>query len=871
MNNGKQPVNQVEVRVRQTAGGPQIFVDGKPVAPHMFWGRETLEAQPVATDWRHYSIAFEPAVSIEDARVEFFFEPTIGTLEVRDFSFGSCKGLSWKIERATEGEDAEPMKRDIPAGRLEGGRLCTMSFEARGDGISWIRPLVAQHEAGPYHYSWVHIPPANPAQNSLVTQAKMALAAGVKFMTFYVPNCWMPDGEENWEPVDRIFRALVALDSGVLAMPRITVNAPDWWLKAHPDHEMVMEDGSRCRYAGLNGFATVTSPLYRQDACAYLDKLCRHLMQAFPRNFAGLHFSGQNSNEWFYPNGWTTLSGYDPQTRAAWREWRATKASGAQSILPQPPCGTSGAQSILPQPPCGVADIPSPANRRAEGRSDSLFFDPVADADVVEFNRFLQAEMSDFVAACAKTCRKATEEKKLVASFYGYFWEHTMLPLGPAAGGHYGLSRLLETAGDSLDILSAPYSYRSERGWLGSSIQMPPVESLARRGILLVSEDDTTTHRAFGEAFQRLRKRSTSAKTPGETRDILRRNLAVQAVRGFGSWWMDLCGLGLYKDVALWANVTDFAAFDRAALARSRPFSPDVAMFGDEDSMMFLHGVKSALDAEEWRDPVHGDAAMSEPFAVWGALFAGSWAPLARLGTGYGQYLLADALDGSAPARVQILPVFYADDAKAAALAAMRERDPGRTRVWCWAPAALSPRGLDLAQMARVTGFRFRRVEGFARAVRSTPAGRAEGLPPVWADKLQKRGIAPRFAVVPEEGDEVWAEWEDGSAAVALRRHGDGNEIFFGSIEMPREFLAAVVRRAGVFVSLERPERATFWRSGESLCLQALEDGEQVLLFPEATDVCDGFTGEALASGVTRLPVVMRKGEVRVFSHSPRS
>ena len=836
-------MEQLEVRVRQTASGPQIFVDGNPVAPHMFWGRETLEAQPVSKDWRRYSIAFEPAVPIEDSLVEFFFEPTAGTLEVRDFSFGSCKGLSWKTERATRGDDTEPMRRDIPAGRLEGGHPCTMSFEARGDGISWLRPLVAQREAGPYHYSWVHIPPVDPAQNSLVTQAKMALAAGVKFMTFYVPNCWMPDGEENWEPVDRIFRELVALDSGVLVMPRITVNAPAWWLKAHPDHEMVMEDGSRCRYAGLDGFATVTSRLYRRDACAYLDKICRHLMQAFPRNFAGLHFSGQNSNEWFYPNGWTTLSGYDPQTRAAWREW----------------CAVNDRDSA-PEPP-----VPSRTARRAEGRIDSLFFDPVADADIVEFNRFLQAEMSDFVAACAKTCRKATEGTKLVASFYGYFWEHTMLPLGPAAGGHYGLSRLLETAGDSLDILSAPYGYRSERGWLGSSIQMPPVESLSKRGILLVSEDDTVTHRAFGEAFQRLRKRTTSAKTPEETRDILRRNLAVQAVRGFGSWWMDLCGLGLFKDAALWANVADFAAFDRATLARSRPFAPDVAMFGDEDSMMFLHGVKSAADAEEWRDPVHGDAAMSEPFAVWGALFAGSWAPLARLGTGYGQYLLADAIDGSAPARVQILPVFHADDAKAAALAAMRERNPGKTRVWCWAPAALSPRGIDLAQMERVTGFRFRPVDGFARAVRSTPAGLAEGLAPVWADKLQKRGIAPRFAVVPEEGDEVWAEWEDGSAAVVVRRHGDGSDIFFGSIEMPREFLAAVARRAGVFVSLERPERATLWRSDDALCIQALEDGEQTLLFPAATDVCDGLTGETLATAATRLAIRMRKGEVRAF------
>ena len=111
----------------------------------------------------------------------------------------------------------------------------------------------------------------------------------------------------------------------------------------------------------------------------------------------------------------------------------------------------------------------------------------------------------------------------------------------------------------------------------------------------------------------------------------------------------------------------------------------------------------------------------------------------------------------------------------------------------------------------------------------------------------------------------MWATWEDGSAAVVVRPHGTGNEVFFGSVEMPREFLAALVKRAGVFVSLEHPERATLWRADGALALQALEDGEQTLLFPAPTTVKDGLTGEVLGKGVTRLQIVLRKGEVRVF------
>jgi len=812
---------QVEVRVRQTPGGPQIFVDGAAIPPHMFWGREIVAPQRVTGEWRTFCLPHTPAVTIEKAEVRFAYQPAAGTLEVRKFSFGSASNLSWRIDRTST--DTKLWKA-VPVGRLERGVTYPLTFEARGEGIGWVRPGVEQLEHGPYRYNLVQVPPDDADAVTLVQQARLALAAGVRIVTFYTPNCWMPDGEENWEPLDRIFRELIALDPDVLILPRVTLNAPKWWQNAHPDSCMVMDNGAK------PGYACVSSRDYRRDACAYAEKICRHMMEKYPHNFAGIHPTGQNSNEWFYMNAWRQLNGYDPQTLAAFRAWLAAKGD------------PDAAEAVVPE--CAV--------RRPAVRS-TLFLDPVAEKRIVEFNRFQQEEMSDFVAAVAKTCRKATEGKKLVMIFYGYVWEHSMFTLGPAAGGHYGLMRLIKNAGDSIDILSAPISYRSERGWLGSTIQMSAIETLTRNGILWVAEDDTVTHHDRGNWYEGRKHRATSACTPGQTHDILRRNLAVQAVRGTGSWWMDLNGWNWYYDPALWRQIGEFSAFDGEMLRRTKPHIPDVAAFVDEESMMYL------------RPTVYKGDEAKEHFSVWSALFAGTWAPLARLGTSYGQYVLEDVLAKPIQAKLQILPVFYADDAKASALAKMRTGAPDVTRVWCWAPAAISPMGLDLAQMKRVTGFAFKRVAGFGRAVRSTPTGRAAGLPDEWAN-MWKRGIAPRFAVEPEPGDEVWATWEDGSAAVVVRPHGTGNEVFFGSVEMPREFLAALVKRAGVFVSLEHPERATLWRADGALALQALEDGEQTLLFPAPTTVKDGLTGEVLGKGVTRLPISLRKGEVRAFS-----
>ena len=219
-------VDHVQVRVRQTPGGPQIFIDGKPTPPHMFWGREIVAPQRVTGGWRTFCLPHTPAATIERAEVRFAYQPAAGTLEVRNFSFGSASNLSWRIDRKTTDTN---LWKAVPAGRLEKGVRYDMTFEARGEGIGWVRPGVEQLDHGPYRYNLVQVPPDDADVVTLVQQARLALAAGVRIITFYTPNCWMPEGEENWEPLDRIFRELIALDPDVLILPRVTLNAPKWW------------------------------------------------------------------------------------------------------------------------------------------------------------------------------------------------------------------------------------------------------------------------------------------------------------------------------------------------------------------------------------------------------------------------------------------------------------------------------------------------------------------------------------------------------------------------------------------------------------------------------------------------------------------
>ena len=49
------------------------------------------------------------------------------------------------------------------------------------------------------------------------------------------------------------------------------MEAPEWWLKAHPDDVMVWDSGPQY------GYAVVASPEYRRDAAARLFVLLEHL------------------------------------------------------------------------------------------------------------------------------------------------------------------------------------------------------------------------------------------------------------------------------------------------------------------------------------------------------------------------------------------------------------------------------------------------------------------------------------------------------------------------------------------------------------------------------------------------------------------
>ncbi len=866
------------VRVLNTAGGPQIHVNGKPVPPRFFWGIENSGRFAVGEAWVERSFEFTPDTDVAgNGTLHFRFADTPGEVWLADLrltdtrtgtdvllpdSFASQAAFSqtwsaWPIGAAnTVGQFAvsdkalhvtlcaPPSGSKWPDFHLHSalhlnfikGHTYRCSFRAKAKPGQSINASVYRVDGGAY--SCIGGP-----QGSFMSQVALARDAGVNLVSFASPACWEPPEQaQDWTPMDALCRRIIAVNPNVLLVPRVEANAPHWWLTRHPDAQMVYDGKATCPVA------CVSDRAYRADACAHLEKLARHLCEAFPENFAGLHPCGQNTGEWFYYNSWAhPLSGYDPATRSAFREWLKQRGD----------------------PAAATAEPPTAEERRSH--PNGFLRDPAREGRLIEFARFQQQEMSDFVAALSSACRRGTGGKKLMLFFYGYGFEFPPLSNGAPTSGHYAISSLLKSK--DIDILCSPISY-TDREWLGTAPAMSAAESVKRAGILWLNEDDSRT---YLDPRKQEHVQEGGLVDLKQTQQVMLRNTAQASLRGFGTWWMDLPGQGWFNDAAIWREIVRLRPVDEAMAMRQTPFAPEIAAIIDEVSMCHLTG---------------GSALAARPLIYEGR------SALGRSGAPYGQYLLQDVIDGNVPARMQVFLSAWRltaeqrialresrgaarEDARpptsAKPLEGERPREPPRisvwrrmagwcglghaadvTRVWCWAPGYLYPDHADVAGIREVTGFTAKAVTLPTAEVTPTELGRKHGLAQAWGPKTK---IEPLFSVEAKP-DEIWATYSDGSPAVALRRTAAGLDVFVGVPQLTPELVHALAKASGVHL-FTQPGPA-LWAANGYLSVQAHTNAPVLFDTGCRQPVRDALDDALLGTG-PHLELNMEQGEVRVL------
>ncbi len=543
----------VEVRVRNTAGGPRVFVDGQPTAARMFWGLDNQKRRELTPDWRWHRLRVTPPADAGVARLTLNPDPGArGRVEV-------C-GVSTNMLM-----------------RAEKGKTLELAFEARAVGeLKGFRPALQQVTSGIYEYHGVlDLPPDDPEESNLISQCRGARKAGIRFISFFAPNAFADCGEPiDFAAWDAVMERLIAAVPDALIIPRVTVNPPARWFERHPDARIVNEHGER-----IDG-PSIESEEYRRHAFDFVRRTARHFYEKYPRHFAGLHITGASTQEWYYYGSWQWLSGYDAGTAAAYRRWRAE-------------------QGLPP------AAVPTPAERHGAADANGVI-DAARHPNVIAFNRFLSARMVDFLGEINRIVRRETEGKKLTFAFYGYHYELVTFAHGYPASGNCALGRLLEKWKDAIDVLTAPLCY-TDRGWLGTSPVIGPAETIRRNGILWLNEDDLRTHLGSELAGD---GSWCCLKTATETRDAIRRTTLQEIIRGDTGWWMDH-GAGWYDSEAeIWQPVGELAALEAQMLARPEPYVPEVALIVDEEMLLTLGD-----GSQRWAHPLINEGRFAVPRA----------------------------------------------------------------------------------------------------------------------------------------------------------------------------------------------------------------------------------------------------------------
>lgn len=830
----------LDVRVRQTPGGPQIHVNGTPVPPRFFWGSENSGRITVGAQWSEHAFEFTPEMDAPgNGTLHFRFAHDPGDLWLKELrvtdaatgadvlppdsladqtgfakvwgvwppgaantvgTLGFADGGLHVAQRAPDGGGTWPDFHLHSRGGLTfaKGRTYRCTFRVRGLPDQHLVPCVYRVDSGSYTR-------IGGPQGSFYSQIALARDAGVNLVSFAAPTCWSPPGQtQDWEPLDALCRRIIAVNPGVLLVPRFSANAPGWWLERHPEARMVY-DGDK-----PYPVACVSDRTYRAEVCAHLEKLARHLCDTFPAHFAGLHPCGQNTGEWFYHDSWRhPLSGYDPATREAFRAWLKRRGD----------------------PSADTAEPPAAEARRAH--PNGFLRDPARERRLIDFALFQQEEMADHVLAMAAACRRATGGTKLAVFFYGYGFEFAPLGNGAPTSGHYALGKMLREGRDDIDILCSPISY-TDREWLGTAPVMSAAESVMRAGILWLNEDDSRT---YLDPRKQARVQEGGLVNLRQTQQVLLRNTAQAALRGFGTWWMDLPGQGWFNDAAIWREIVRLRPVDAAMAARAAPFAPEIVAVIDEASMCHLTG---------------GSALAARP------LIYESRAALGRSGAPYGQALLDDVLGGRIAAPLQVfLAAWRLTPEQRQALA---KRPAGVTRVWCWAPGYLYPDRADADGIREVTGFQARPARLPTAEAAPTELGRRHGLTDAWGPKTT---IEPLFCVEAAP-DEVWATYTDGSPAVAVRQGKDGLDVFVGVPQLTPQLIHALAKRSGVH-GYTAPGPA-LWAANGTLSIQTHTTAPVALDTGRAGPVTDALDGTSLGVG-PHVMLDMAAGDVRVLHY----
>ncbi len=859
------PLFGVSYKVETFKGVPFVTVDGKPVRSRHFLGWFGGGVAPaISREWKDYTLDFSHVADSSTGGIKILVgndvtDLWISKLEIENLDDGSIvkiydfsakpydkSKLLWLFPReiepqpvikmANENIDGENLlhinkiQKDLSRERLV---FHVRTFDIK-KGAKYRFHIRAKTDCDSQLYllSYVVSPYEILSQNKLnllVKQEKIAAKAGVDFIHFGVPTLWSLSDSAEMREIDKAFDAAIAANSDAKIIVRIgTENANH--RRDHPDEVTIDSDGKVITrgYDGAN-YSSPSSQSFRDMVAVGVRNTIEYIESKYSKNIAGYHPCGGQSGEFFYgASGQWELAGYDSATLKAWRKWLQKKYATPENLRK-----AWNAKEVVAFDKIAV---PSLKERR---ENTTHLMNPKVNAPTIDFNTFLQDEMSDHVLKIAQTVRETTKNlgvDRLSLIFFGYAYELSGYPNGPAVSGHYALKKILNSP--YVDIASGPISY-SNRGLGGWKLTMSAADSFANSGKMWFDEDDNRTYLIW-KSGSPLLIADSAQQTAEDTKKVMRRNLAQQTIRNHGSWWMDLFGCGWYDDPEIWTEMKKFRKCELDMIKRPQPYKPEVALIHSDRSIYYIGGNRASN-------------------VTSASLMHGSRVLMNQSGMPFAQYIIEDIVEKKTSGKLNVFLLASAlTPEERKSLAEVAET---AASIWTWTPGLvdISKNEFSLSAVKELTGFDAEYAGDVDALVLSTDAGKKAGLPESFGHSTK---ITPLLAVAAREGDVVLAKYANGKNAVVLRTSTPRPQLFVGTTRIPVELFRYMAEVSGVHIYTKQP--AAVFANGAYISVTANTDELHEIDVGCDSSIYDALSGKRIGKG----PVIkldMKKGDIKML------
>jgi len=619
---------------------------------------------------------------------------------------------------------------------------------------------------------------------------------------------WLGEGEYDFARMDRRIEAIVRGNPRALIFPRVKLNPPNWWLKAHPDEIARDADGKTGQQASL------ASELWEAAYEKMLRDVIRHMESSdYAGHILGYHPAGGRASEWFW---WGTSGRVDfsPSAKTSWRGWLRDQYGDDVEALRE----AWGDQAATFE----SAEPPSPQERL--DTLHGVFRHPVKQRPVIDYRRFLSDKVSRNIDRSCRIVKEETGGKKIAGVFYGYStYCHNQ-------DGFQGLEAVLNSP--HVDFLASPTAYDRRRGGeVGGHISAYN-GSYRLHNKLYWDEVDTRTHLYPGHVGYR-------TDDLDETLAVHQRAVGYSLTKGTNLWWFLLAGNPTFHQAEVMEDIARLRNACEDAVDKGREPVAQVAVFADEDSMHLAPGdvrFRSALLRETMNE-------------------------LGCMGAPYDVYLLPDIAHPDLPEyKLYIfLNAFRVDEELRDTIKRTVRRD-GKTAAWVYAPGYVKEDGFDVAGIAEMTGIRVQMIDGECQAALTVTARDHDITRSAAPQRDDKWQISPVFVV--DDPSAIVLGTTAGRPSLAVSEFASHRSVY-SMLPLKRDLLQGLCRYAGVHVYSESSD--PFFAGAGYAMIHTATHGLKRILLPEKADVVELVTGQEVGKGLSVIEEHLPAGVTRIY------